>query len=130
MSEKVKVRIDGEVVAATAGQTILEAARANDKYIPALCYMEGLSSVGACRLCMVEVAGDRGNPAPALGDQVVHRQGAALPVVAVDRAGPDALRRPPTDHRRDVVFDQVQRQGIVAVEADEDGAVDVLVDQI
>ena len=57
MSEKVKVRIDGEVVAATAGQTILEAARANDKYIPALCYMEGLSAVGACRLCMVEVSG-------------------------------------------------------------------------
>ena len=57
MSEKVKVRIDGEVVAATAGQTILEAARANDKYIPALCYMEGLSAVGAGRLCMVEVSG-------------------------------------------------------------------------
>jgi bidirectional [NiFe] hydrogenase diaphorase subunit len=57
LTEKVKVRIDGEVLAATAGQTILEVARANDKYIPALCYMEGLSSVGACRLCMVEVAG-------------------------------------------------------------------------
>ena len=42
---------------ATAGQTILEVARANNKYIPALCYMEGLSAVGACRLCMVEVAG-------------------------------------------------------------------------
>ena len=57
MTEKVKVRIDGEVIAATAGQTILEVARANNKYIPALCYMEGLSAVGACRLCMVEVAG-------------------------------------------------------------------------
>ena len=57
MTEKVKVRIDGEVIAATAGQTILEVARANDKYIPALCYMEGLSAVGACRLCMVEVSG-------------------------------------------------------------------------
>jgi bidirectional [NiFe] hydrogenase diaphorase subunit len=57
LTEKVKVRIDGEVIAATAGQTILEVARANDKYIPALCYMEGLSAVGACRLCMVEVSG-------------------------------------------------------------------------
>ena len=47
MTEKVKVRIDGEVIAATAGQTILEVARANGKYIPALCYMEGLSAVGA-----------------------------------------------------------------------------------
>ena len=57
MTEKVKVRIDGEVIAATAGQTILEVARANNAYIPALCYMEGLSAVGACRLCMVEISG-------------------------------------------------------------------------
>jgi bidirectional [NiFe] hydrogenase diaphorase subunit len=57
LTEKVKVRIDGEVIAATPGQTILEVARANNKYIPALCYMEGLSTVGACRLCMVEVSG-------------------------------------------------------------------------
>jgi ferredoxin len=57
LTEKVKVRIDGQVIAATPGQTILEVARANDKYIPALCYMEGLSAVGACRLCMVEVSG-------------------------------------------------------------------------
>ena len=57
MTEKVKVRIDGEVISAAAGQSILEVARANGKAIPALCYMEGLSSVGACRLCMVEVSG-------------------------------------------------------------------------
>ncbi|MGZ6265461.1 MAG: bidirectional hydrogenase complex protein HoxU [Candidatus Limnocylindrales bacterium] len=57
MTEKVKVRIDGEVIGASAGQTILEVARANSKYIPALCYMEGLSTVGACRLCVVEVSG-------------------------------------------------------------------------
>ena len=57
MTEKVKVRIDGEVIAANPGQSILEVARANNKYIPALCYMEGLSTVGACRLCMVEVSG-------------------------------------------------------------------------
>jgi bidirectional [NiFe] hydrogenase diaphorase subunit len=57
VTEKVKVRIDGEVIAATAGQTILEVARTSNKYIPALCWMEGLSAVGACRLCMVEVSG-------------------------------------------------------------------------
>ena len=57
MAEKVKVRIDGEVLAASPGQSILEVARENDKYIPSLCYMEGLSAVGSCRLCMVEVAG-------------------------------------------------------------------------
>ena len=41
------------------GQTILEVARASGKYIPTLCYLEGLSAVGACRLCMVEVSGRR-----------------------------------------------------------------------
>ncbi len=57
MPQKVSIRIDGEYVTATEGQTILEVARSNDKYIPALCYMEGLSAVGACRLCIVELAG-------------------------------------------------------------------------
>jgi bidirectional [NiFe] hydrogenase diaphorase subunit len=57
LSQKVKVRIDGEYVAASEGQTILEVARASGKYIPALCYMAGLSPVGACRLCIVEVSG-------------------------------------------------------------------------
>jgi len=57
LPQKVSIRIDGEYVSATDGQTILEAARANGKYIPALCYMEGLTPVGACRLCIVEVSG-------------------------------------------------------------------------
>src|ERR1700690_1004143 len=57
MPDKLAIKIDGEYIQATAGQTILEAARANGKYIPTLCYLEGLSSVGACRLCIVEVSG-------------------------------------------------------------------------
>jgi bidirectional [NiFe] hydrogenase diaphorase subunit len=57
VTDKVMVRIDGEVIAAKAGESVLQVARANDKYIPALCYMEGLSAQGSCRLCMVEVAG-------------------------------------------------------------------------
>ena len=32
-------------------------ARAGGKYIPTLCYLEGLSAAGACRLCVVEVSG-------------------------------------------------------------------------
>ena len=32
-------------------------ARANGKYIPTLCYLEGLTPSGACRLCIVEVSG-------------------------------------------------------------------------
>ena len=57
LTQKLKVRIDGEFVAASPGQSVLQVARAASKYIPALCYMEGLTAVGACRLCMVEVQG-------------------------------------------------------------------------
>ena len=62
--KKISLRIDGELVNAGEGQTILEAARASGKSIPTLCFLEGLTPVGACRLCMVELAGvDRLFPA-------------------------------------------------------------------
>jgi len=57
MPDKISVRIDGEYVAAQQGQTILEVARASGKYIPTLCWLESLTPVGACRLCIVEVSG-------------------------------------------------------------------------
>lgn len=62
--KKLSIRIDGELVSAPEGQTILQAARAAGKQIPTLCYLEGLSAEGACRICMVEVSGtDRLLPA-------------------------------------------------------------------
>jgi len=64
LPKKLSIRIDGELVSALEGQTILEAAKEAGKYIPTLCYLEGLSTVGACRLCIVEVSGtDRLLPA-------------------------------------------------------------------
>jgi bidirectional [NiFe] hydrogenase diaphorase subunit len=57
MSEKISIRIDGEYVPAQEGQTILDVARANGKYIPTLCWLAHLTPVGACRLCIVEVSG-------------------------------------------------------------------------
>ncbi len=49
--------IDGMDVSGHEEQTILEVAREHGIKIPALCYVEGLSVVGACRLCMVEIKG-------------------------------------------------------------------------
>lgn len=49
--------IDGKNVSARAGQTILEVAQENNISIPTLCHLDGLSDVGACRLCVVEVTG-------------------------------------------------------------------------
>jgi len=51
------LRIDGADISARADQSILDAARENNITIPTLCHLDGLSDVGACRLCLVEVAG-------------------------------------------------------------------------
>jgi bidirectional [NiFe] hydrogenase diaphorase subunit len=47
--------INDRLVSAKEGDTILQAAKEADISIPTLCYLEGLSEVGACRLCLVEV---------------------------------------------------------------------------
>ncbi|MBQ6451363.1 MAG: (2Fe-2S)-binding protein [Solobacterium sp.] len=51
----VNLKINGIDITAEAGQTILEAARANGIYIPTLCYLKGITKSGACRVCLVEV---------------------------------------------------------------------------
>jgi bidirectional [NiFe] hydrogenase diaphorase subunit len=56
-NKTISVRIDGELVTTQEGETILDVARAHGKQIPTLCHMKGLSSVGACRVCVVELAG-------------------------------------------------------------------------
>ena len=49
--------IDGKQISASEGATLLQAAEEAGIKIPTLCHMEGVSDVGACRLCLVEVAG-------------------------------------------------------------------------
>jgi predicted molibdopterin-dependent oxidoreductase YjgC len=55
----VTVTIDGAEVSIPAGSTILEACRAQGLDIPTLCYLENLTPVNVCRVCVVEVAGSR-----------------------------------------------------------------------
>jgi bidirectional [NiFe] hydrogenase diaphorase subunit len=49
--------IDGTELGAREDQTVLEVARENRIFIPTLCNLPGLSTVGACRMCLVEVKG-------------------------------------------------------------------------
>lgn len=49
------LQIDGKDVSARPDETILEVARQNNIFIPRLCELKGLFSVGACRLCLVEI---------------------------------------------------------------------------
>lgn len=56
----VKLTIDEREIQAEEGTTILDAATANNIYIPSLCTHEGVMPYGACRLCMVEITTKRG----------------------------------------------------------------------
>ncbi|HND53462.1 MAG TPA: bidirectional hydrogenase complex protein HoxU [Pirellulaceae bacterium] len=51
------MKIDGRDVTATLGQSILQVASEHGIAIPTLCYLEGLSVYGGCRLCVVEIEG-------------------------------------------------------------------------
>ncbi len=51
------VKINGKNVQARDGMTILELARENNIEIPTLCHLDGVHEMGACRICVVEVAG-------------------------------------------------------------------------
>lgn len=49
--------INGKLISAEAGATILRASEEAGVTIPTLCHLDGVYDVGACRLCLVEVAG-------------------------------------------------------------------------
>ncbi|HUO09252.1 MAG TPA: bidirectional hydrogenase complex protein HoxU [Phycisphaerae bacterium] len=55
--QSLTLQIDGKDVSCRSGQTILDVARENAIDIPTLCFLDGLSLWGGCRLCMVELAG-------------------------------------------------------------------------
>ena len=58
-----EIIINGRAVKAGTGQTILEAAKAAGIEIPTLCHHAKLANIGACRMCVVEVDGQR-RPVP------------------------------------------------------------------
>ena len=56
---ELQVSIDGDRVAVPEGSSILDACRSVGKDQPTLCYLETLTPVNTCRVCVVEVAGSR-----------------------------------------------------------------------
>lgn len=54
------VTINGIEVQAKPGSTILAAARRAGIKIPTLCFLKGVSDIGMCRICSVEVEGQTG----------------------------------------------------------------------
>ncbi len=60
-AEVVTLAINGRETGARTNETIMDAAAEMGIALPALCHISGLSDVGSCRLCMVEI---EGNPRP------------------------------------------------------------------
>ncbi len=56
---QIEIRIDGRAVSVPDGATILDAARSLGIDTPTLCYLENLTPVNVCRVCVVELAGSR-----------------------------------------------------------------------
>ena len=53
----ITINIDGREIQTQEGEFILNAARANDIFIPAICYLTRCSPTLACRICLVEADG-------------------------------------------------------------------------
>ncbi len=56
---RIELTIDGQPVAVPEGATLLDAARLVGIDTPTLCYLENLTPVNVCRICVVEVEGAR-----------------------------------------------------------------------
>ena len=60
---RVALRIDGREVTVPAGTSVMRAAALAGIDIPKLCATDSLAAFGSCRVCLVEIEGQRGTPA-------------------------------------------------------------------
>jgi NADH-quinone oxidoreductase subunit G len=59
---RVTVTIDGREMQANAGDLLIKVAQEHGIYIPRFCWHERMKPVGMCRMCLVEIEGQRGLP--------------------------------------------------------------------
>jgi predicted molibdopterin-dependent oxidoreductase YjgC len=55
----IEIKIDGTLVSVAEGSTILDAAKKLGIDTPTLCFLESLTPVNVCRMCVVELEGSR-----------------------------------------------------------------------
>ena len=68
---EIGIHIDGNTVSVPEGSTILDAARKLGIETPTLCFLENLTPVNVCRVCVVELEGSR-TLVPACSRKVEH----------------------------------------------------------
>lgn len=59
VTESVSIEVDGRTVVVPKGATLLQACRQAKIDTPTLCYLENLTPVNVCRVCVVELEGSR-----------------------------------------------------------------------
>lgn len=59
MTDPITLMIDGETINVPEGTTILEAARQLGQDVPVICYHDATTANGLCRICVVDVEGQR-----------------------------------------------------------------------
>jgi formate dehydrogenase major subunit len=96
LSQPIHFTLNGEAVAASEGETILDVAKCNHVEIPHLCYSERQGADGNCRACMVEIDGERvlapsccrqpteGMNVQSNSDRAVHSQKMVLELLKTD----------------------------------------------
>jgi formate dehydrogenase major subunit len=62
--KEITLTIDGKQVKGKEDDTVLEVCQTNNIDVPTLCHLKGLTDVGACRMCVVEIEKER-RPVPA-----------------------------------------------------------------
>lgn len=56
---EIKLTLDGQNISVEQGKTLLEVARENGKDVPTICYHDATTANALCRICVVEVEGQR-----------------------------------------------------------------------
>ncbi|PID92517.1 MAG: ferredoxin [Bacteroidetes bacterium] len=67
----IRLEVNGRVIDAEKGETILSALNRSGMHVPTICSMEGLSPSGACRMCVVELEGSE-NLVPSCSYPIEH----------------------------------------------------------
>ena len=75
---QIALSVDGRAVVVPAGTSVMHAAALSGGNIPSLCATDSVKAYGSCRMCLVEIDGQRGTPAscttPVREGMAVHTQ--------------------------------------------------------